>query len=146
MVVLAAAATIFILLMIVLAVSPLTLEVTGAPPTRFLWIFGPPVVLLLTLGFQFLRTLRRIVVSVGDGDPFTTANADRLRAMTWIALAIQAISIGAILLSVYFGGRKSEIDASMGAVTGTLMALILFILARVFRVGTEMRSELEGTV
>ena len=66
--------------------------------------------------------------------------------MTWIALAIQAISIGAILLSVSLGGRKSEIDASMGAVTGTLMALILFILARVFRVGTEMRSELEGTV
>ena len=66
--------------------------------------------------------------------------------MTWIALAIQAISIGAILLSVYLGGREPEIDASMGAVTGTLMALILFILARVFRVGTEMRSELEGTV
>lgn len=146
MIVLVLAAIIFIILLTAFFLRPELLAVTGAPPTQFLWMFGPLIVILFALGFQFLRTLRRIVVSVEIGNPFTTANADRLRVMAWLALAIQAVSIIATMLSTYTGGKESEIDATMSAFTGILVALVLFILARVFRVGAEMREELEGTV
>ena len=37
--------------------------------------------------------MRRIVDSVGGGDSFAPVNADPLRAMVWLTLAIQAVGI-----------------------------------------------------
>ena len=37
-------------------------------------------------------------------------------------------------------------DALNAAIGGFLLSLVLFILARVFRLGAEMRSDLEGTI
>ncbi len=96
---------------------------------------------------RFLFELRGIIASVGTGDPFIPENASRLQRMAWLALAIQAI--GAILASVaWFMGDKihaMEIKISSSG-NGFIMALVLFVLARVFREGTRMREELEGTI
>lgn len=105
--------------------------------------------IIATLGFFFFRHLRRIVDSVSEGDPFVPINADRLRAMAWISLAIQAMLIPGMGLVVWFDAlpQKANVHYSdNNSFGGLILALLLFVLARVFRVGSEMREELEGTV
>ena len=104
---------------------------------------------IIALAFLFVRHLRRIVDSVSQGDPFVPINADRLRHMAWLALAMQVILIPATGLLVWFDSLPHEpnvhyIDNS--SFGGVILALLLFVLARVFRVGAAMREELEGTV
>ena len=48
---------------------------------------------LLAFGVYFLVLLRRIVNSVGEGDPFVPINASRLSRMGWAVLAGQVLSI-----------------------------------------------------
>ncbi len=101
------------------------------------------------LAFFFVRHLRRIVDSVADGDPFVPANADRLRNMGWLALAIQALLIPTTGLVIWLDAlpHKANVHYSdNNSFGGLILALLLFVLARVFRRGTEMREELEGTV
>ena len=106
---------------------------------------------LLALGVYFLVLLRRIVNSVGEGDPFIPANATRLSHMGWIALIGQIVSIplGAAVVwiaRIVEDDPKVRVDEFGFSGSGILLVLILFILARVFRRGAEMREELEGTV
>jgi hypothetical protein len=117
--------------------------------------FPSIIVLLLlvgamtALGFLFLRHLRRIVASVSHGDPFVPVNADRLRHMAWLALAMQAMMIPLMGLVVWFDALPQQANvhySDNNSFGGLLLALLLFVLARVFRVGTQMRDELEGTV
>lgn len=99
------------------------------------------------LGFYFFRHLRRIIGTVGEGDPFVPINAERLRAMGWITVAVHILGIPMAALS---GWIESVTDNYRAAVevpfSGLLLAVVLFVLARVFRQGTRMRDELEGTV
>jgi hypothetical protein len=104
---------------------------------------------IAVLAFFFLRQLRRIVDSVADGDPFVPANADRLKVMAWLALAIQVLIIPATGLLIWFDAlpQKPNIHyADNTSLGGLVLAILLFVLARVFRVGAAMREELEGTV
>ena len=104
---------------------------------------------LIALAFHFLQLLKRIVGSVGEGDPFIADNADRLSRMAWIAIAIEVLKLplGALALYLvqFFESDAMKIDAQF-SLTGILLALILFILARVFRHGAALRADLEGTV
>ena len=97
----------------------------------------------------FTYLLRRIVLSVADGDPFVVANANRLNTMAWLTLAISGAlpTVVAVIheVSELMGERGIEEEIEFGA-NGLLLALVLFILARVFRRGAAMRADLEGTV
>ncbi|MDE8651067.1 DUF2975 domain-containing protein [Novosphingobium album (ex Liu et al. 2023)] len=116
------------------------------------------LVLLLVIGlmaalFRIFLLLRRIVDTVGQGDPFVPENARRLTQMAWLSLGVQLISlpIGAIGLWIARAteGTDTNVDVHVdGGLSGNglLLMLILFILARVFRQGAAMRAELEGTV
>lgn len=110
------------------------------------------VTALLALAIYFLVLLLRIVTSVKHGDPFNAANAQRLSRMGWIALAGQLamVPVGALALWMAEVTKDVEgvnINTEAGfSLEGVLLTLILFILARVFRKGAEMREELEGTV
>lgn len=148
-----ALATIFLLLFIpifylmsdrMIDAGSVTVRAISATGTE---IIMPLAIVMVALGFQFLRTLRRIVISVREGNPFTIVNANRLNAMAWLALIIQAVSIVAGLI----GNSPIEHDAadlhlSISGFTGVLVGLVLLVLARVFRVGADMREELEGTI
>jgi hypothetical protein len=102
---------------------------------------------LVALCFRFLLHLRRIVDSVATGDPFVPDNAARLTAMGWLTLAAQVAVIPAIVIGGWLSAILKDTDfkfeISLGAI---LLALVLFILARVFRQGAAMREDLEGTV
>lgn len=106
---------------------------------------------LITIGlvYDFVARLAQIIDTVGFGDPFVIENAHRLTRMAWLALAVQGTSLVADVLGGWAEQQAAddrfsfESEASM---TGLALALVLFILARVFREGARMRTELEGTV
>ena len=93
--------------------------------------------------YDFARRLAQIVATVRHGDPFTLANAARLNRMAWLALGVLAINITQTLMSMYVPSNGMDTKMSL---TGLVVGLLLFILARVFRHGAAMREDLEGTV
>ena len=121
----------------------------GAPPET-IWAI---VALLLmsavmaVLGFYFARHLHRIVVSVGEGDAFAPVNARRLRAMAWISVAVHVVAIPMSIIAKWAENVTRDVHYQVDfPLAGLFLALVLFILARVFREGTRMREDLEGTV
>jgi hypothetical protein len=102
------------------------------------------------IAFVFVRLLRRIVGSVAAGDPFVPANADRLRKMAWLTIAYQVVQVPLSGLIIWFDSAPAKSNVHYGdeSISPAIiaMALILFILARVFRQGALMRDELEGTI
>ena len=105
------------------------------------------VIALAAISFMFLRHLRRIVDSVRQGDPFIPQNAARLRSMAWLSIVMQVVAICAGALTMWLEQATKDFEANFDvSIGGLLLPLVLFILARVFRRGAEMREELEGTV
>ncbi|MBW0144542.1 DUF2975 domain-containing protein [Sphingomicrobium clamense] len=104
-------------------------------------------VAILVMLFVALGKLLEIVATVEEGDPFVPENAERLERMAWLATYTIPIMVVIVGLAVWLKGvvEGIELDAQFdfGVV---LLALFLFVLARVFRHGTEMRRDLEGTV
>lgn len=94
-----------------------------------------------------LTRLRRIVETVGRGDPFVASNAYRLRTIAWALLGLQLLSlvIGGIGEAISSREFPLHLDAGF-SVSGWLAVVLTFVLARVFAEGTLMREDLEGTV
>jgi Protein of unknown function (DUF2975) len=123
-------------------------------PEDGLWLLAGAMVLivgLLAVGYAFTRTLHGVINSVGDGDPFHPGNADRLSRMGWLAMIAQVIVLPLASIEGWFKHamikKGALVDIGFGIDLGSiLLILVLFILARVFRKGTEMREDLEGTV
>jgi Protein of unknown function (DUF2975) len=151
--------------------GPLAFILSDTINTEFLAEYGPdvgpfPVAAVLALlacalaavvlVFFFFSKLRAIISSVGEGEPFLPANADRLNAMAWLLAALQVakfvLGLAAIPVAKWASTIKSDdlrinADTSAGFdLTAILMVVVLFILARVFRHGAAMREDLEGTV
>lgn len=132
----------------------------GSPPWQAVLAVAGAVVLGLIIVaalFRFVQLLGRIVDTVGAGDPFTPVNAHRLWIMGWLTLGVQVAELllevlGAWLGTILADGMGGEnwhvtIDGEMAlSPEGVILAVVLFILARVFRKGAEMREDLEGTV
>jgi Protein of unknown function (DUF2975) len=121
----------------------------GAPDWFYWLVVGALVIVAAILAaiLQFLRLLFQMVTSVDRGDPFVPANADRLTQMAWLTigvqLAIMAVWGMAQLVERYVD--DSGVDSGL-SLSGWFLALVLFILARVFRHGTDLRAEVEGTI
>lgn len=91
--------------------------------------------------------LLKIVGSVETGDPFTTANGRRLDRIAGDLVALQIIGLIAGGIGYPIGGNINGFDVTVSpGVGGVAVALLVFILARVFRKGAELRADLEGTV
>lgn len=108
---------------------------------------------MLAALFVFFGKLRAIIATVGEGDPFVPANARRLERMAWLLLAVQALVWPALFCAAFLAdwakdveGLNLDLTGDGISLTGLLMVLVLFILARVFRHGAAMRDDLEGTV
>ena len=130
----------------------------NAPPIAFalLILAFVLVAVLLAIGFRFFTELRGIINSVAEGDPFEAENANRLSRMGWIAVGAHVLGLTLAGFAAWFhpyllklaeGGDDTRFEFGFGLdIGGILLTLILFILARVFREGTRMREDLEGTV
>ncbi len=109
------------------------------------------IFLLLGIGYRFMTQLLKIVDSVAEGQPFAPENANRLSRMGWLALAGQAVILPLMGITSWFkpyadkAGHNVDVGFDLDLST-ILLILVLFILARVFREGSAMRDELEGTV
>ena len=125
----------------------------GAPEYAFWLLIGAMalVFVLLSLAYRFFKALAGIVNSVGTGDPFEIDNADRLTRMGWLSVGAHGLALALAGLHKWFApylakaGHHGDFGFDV-ELTGVLLTLILFILARVFRQGATMRVELEGTV
>jgi hypothetical protein len=101
----------------------------------------------IPLNHVVLRRLLAMVETVRGGDPFVSANAQRLQAIAWVLLAMQLLSllVGAISTAISSPAHPVHLNAGF-SVTGWLAVLLTFVLARVFAEGASMREELEGTI
>lgn len=124
---------------------------TGAPPSAY-WAILAVIVLIAGIILALLRSaleLRGIVRSVDEGDPFQPENADRLSRMGWLTVGVYALGLLVGPLAAWLASVTEKTDFAgnldLGG-GGIFLILVLFILARVFRKGAEMREDLEGTV
>ena len=106
------------------------------------------VICIALAAWMFILTAR-IIDTASHGDPFVTVNADRLNHIACLLLAVQAVGLVVDVLMNLFPAAITEnisvgYDGFSGA--GILAALLIFVLAQIFRRGSEMRAELEGTV
>lgn len=90
--------------------------------------------------------LLRILATVEAGDPFGSANARRLQTIGWGLLAIQLTDLCFGALTAWIASLGLEFLDWQPSLTGWLATLLLFVLARVFRAGSRMRDDLEGTI
>jgi hypothetical protein len=98
------------------------------------------------LNFAVLNRLLAMVLTVRTGNPFVAANASRLQAIGWFLLGLQLLSLGIGLTGkVISAPAHPFLDAGLSP-AGWLAVVLVFVLARVFAVGTLMREDLEGTV
>ena len=114
---------------------------------------GILIVASLAALFLFFGKMRAIITSAGEGDPFIPENAERLNAMAWLLLAyeVAAVLVGFLRLraaNLVDGTDRGPgaLDFSIYDLEGPFLILVLFILARIFKIGAAMRRDLEGTV
>jgi hypothetical protein len=88
-----------------------------------------------------LRKLLAIVESARIGDPFVPANATRLREIGWLLLASNVVLTLGVAIAQQKGAAVFPVS-----LTALLMILMVFVLARIFEVGSHMRTELQETV
>ena len=88
----------------------------------------------------------------GTYDPFDSRNIQRLAVTAWLALAWQACEISLAfsgenvnLVSVP-GLRLRTVEENTVSISGLMLVIMLFVLVHIFRQGTAMREDLEGTV
>lgn len=104
---------------------------------------------ITAMAFHFFQLLGRVIDTVSKDDPFTVENAGRLSRMGWIALIFQIATIPVGALVIFLANNVPADNLAIDydfSLTGLLLAVVLFILARVFRHGAAMREDLEGTV
>src|SRR5262249_17290005 len=96
-----------------------------------------------------LRALRRVVASASVGDPFIEANAVELVRVAWLLLGVNVID--ALLKPMVYLLAPAVVRAKMHdtvhvSITGLFAVLLIFVLAQIFRRGSDMRAELAGTI
>ena len=124
-------------------------QLAAAPAGTTAWAVAAALIgaVSLWLCLRFVMRLRAMIATVRSGDPFQPANADRLTSMAWLALGIQACALADAPILAILREDLLDLPPAFGfSVGGFALALVLFILARIFRQGAAMRDDLEGTV
>jgi hypothetical protein len=95
---------------------------------------------------RILVALVQVIATVGAGDPFVRANAQRLRTIAWALVVLQLLDIPGGLIGKFYPGMGSFAPSDTISIVGWISVLMVFVLSRVFAAGSAMRDELEGTV
>jgi hypothetical protein len=112
-------------------------------PTLRIWlVLGLVMVAAVHIS---LSRLLEMVETVRSGDPFVPENAVRLKAIAWCALINELLRLTFGMLAATMNLAGSNIDWQFSA-TGWLAVFLLFVLARVFEEGTQMREDLERMI
>lgn len=138
------------------ALFGLTAQIAGqglpwrAPPWAPQW--APIGTSLFTLAALWMVSrivigLLAMISAVGRGDAFAGANVARIEALAANVLGIQLLGFIARVAGTPIAGDINGFDISPDLTpAGVAFALLLFILARVFRQGARLQDDLEGTV
>jgi hypothetical protein len=96
------------------------------------------------------RKIIEIVRVSAESNPFMMNNVNRLREIGWALISLQALFFSSCLATYMVSEMTTErllINLFKSVeVIGLIAALLMFVLARVFQHGVELRQELEGTV
>lgn len=109
-------------------------------------------VAILAMAMLIFRAIQQIVGSATGGDPFIVENADRLARIGWVLMGIygvqfvMAAALGVMVPAQLKGHLKFDGFGFDFSPLGVLAILLVFVLAQIFRHGSQMRAELEGTV
>jgi len=103
----------------------------------------------LVLTQLILRALLRVVASASVGDPFIEANAVDLVRVAWLLLGLEVIDT--LIKPMVYLIAPDAVRAKMHgtfhiSITALFAVLLIFVLAQIFRRGSEMRAELAGTI
>lgn len=95
---------------------------------------------------RLFAALLAILAGVRAGDPFTLDNAARLQAIGWALLGLQLLDLLLGAMTAWFARLHVDYLGWTPALGGWIAVLMVFVLARVFRVGAVMRDDLAMTV
>lgn len=90
--------------------------------------------------------LLRIVATVEAGDPFVDDNATRLARIGWALLALQCLDLAFGGVVRWISLLKLDVTSWTPSLGGWIAVVMIFVLARVFRIGARMRDDLAMTV
>jgi hypothetical protein len=97
-----------------------------------------------------IRATRGILETAIAGDPFVGDNAERLKHIGWCLLGVMVAQFLYTTIVVWIAPDNNILghigDSEGPSLAGCLAVLLIFVLARIFKYGTQMRDELEGTV
>ncbi|MEA3031714.1 MAG: hypothetical protein QOG13_3039 [Sphingomonadales bacterium] len=110
-----------------------------------IWLMALGIAAGFAVHVMFRRMLAIVATAIA-GDPFTLANARRLRVVGWALLAIQILDLVFGALSMTISVRRDDPFGWSPSVGGWISVLMVFVLARVFEQGSRMRDELAMTV
>ncbi len=118
------------------------------PQIMITWIRWVAVLLLpiIPLAHLIFDRLIAMIDSVPAGTAFSLINVERLRLIAWALIGINIIDLGYGAITTWAEAQMSNAPGWTLSLTGWLAALMLFVLARIFRDGAAMREELDGTV
>jgi uncharacterized membrane protein len=104
----------------------------------------------LILILMMIRATTGIVDTAIAGDPFVGENAERLNLIGWLLLGLMAVQFATYLaVAIVAPHGDPNINISGGSEPdpiGLMAILLIFVLARIFRHGSDMRDELESMV
>jgi hypothetical protein len=116
------------------------------------WMAGVAAAVMLALTLWILAELAALCRSVRDGAPFAPANAARIRRLA-LALVLAEVSRAGIVYSAHayaathFAADHVRFTAAPHVdALGIVSALILLVLAEVFRTGTRLDEDQSLTV
>jgi hypothetical protein len=126
------------------------LQANGSPSPEavlaYVRLAFPLTAPIIWLAHSIFTRLIAMIDTIPAGEVFSVVNADRLRTVSWALLGTQVIDLIVGIYMTYLSELSGEYLGWSFGLTGWLAALMLFILARIFREGAVMREELEGTV
>lgn len=123
--------------------KPPRIDPSWLVPILRLWIvLAMPLIASVHI---LLSRLLDVVETVRSGDPFVPENAVRLKTIAWCVLANQLLELTFGILAAALNAAGSNIDWKF-SLTGWLAVALLFVLARVFEEGTQMREDLEKMI